>query len=417
MKILLLLLLSVAAIQNANSDWQQISSYPSSTAHDMIILNGKFFVCSINNGVYRSTDSGISWEERNNNLTSADSKRVYDIDFINGRFIIASVDGIYVSTDEGGSWERKSSGMTIGPGANNVFAYSVFEDNGIIFSGIYNGIYRSTDNCETWNLSNVSMEHSDVDAFYKFHGELYAGRDAINPPALYKSTDTGLMWSTVNVWNNFPVSVFCFYSEADTLFVGTAVGMWYTTNNGLNWTNRNSGLSLDPYVSSIAKSGNAMIASLKFGGSGVFRSFNNGIQWEEITDNLPFLNEISKLLIYNNKVYAATSNKIWFRDLNEIITSVDPIGNSFPEKYSLYQNYPNPFNPNTIINYELRIKNYTKLEIFDINGKEVATLVDENQNAGRYSVKFDGSNLSSGIYFYKLSAGNYNETKRMLLLK
>jgi len=96
---------------------------------------------------------------------------------------------------------------------------------------------------------------------------------------------------------------------------------------------------------------------------------------------------------------------------------INTASNEIPEGFYLEQNYPNPFNPETIINYELGIKNFINLKIFDAAGKEVAVLVNENQNAGKYSVAFDGSNLASGLYFYELTAGDFKETKRMILLK
>ncbi|HQY50860.1 MAG TPA: agmatine deiminase family protein [Ignavibacteria bacterium] len=91
--------------------------------------------------------------------------------------------------------------------------------------------------------------------------------------------------------------------------------------------------------------------------------------------------------------------------------------NSQAENYSLSQNYPNPFNPKTVINYKLQVTGNAKIMVYDVLGNEVATLVNEKQNAGSYSVEFDGSNFSSGIYFYRISSGNFNETKRMMLIK
>ena len=91
--------------------------------------------------------------------------------------------------------------------------------------------------------------------------------------------------------------------------------------------------------------------------------------------------------------------------------------NSLPSEFNLHQNYPNPFNPKTIINYELGIKNYVSLKLYDVLGNEVVTLVNEKQSTGSYKVEFDGSNFASGMYFYKLEAGNFSETKRMILLK
>jgi hypothetical protein len=83
----------------------------------------------------------------------------------------------------------------------------------------------------------------------------------------------------------------------------------------------------------------------------------------------------------------------------------------------LTQNFPNPFNPNTIINYQLPISNFVSLKVYDALGKEVATLVNQKQNSGSYEVEFNGEGLPSGIYFYKLEAGDFVETKRMILLK
>ncbi|MFZ1321382.1 MAG: SBBP repeat-containing protein [Ignavibacteria bacterium] len=93
------------------------------------------------------------------------------------------------------------------------------------------------------------------------------------------------------------------------------------------------------------------------------------------------------------------------------------ISNEIPNQFSLSQNYPNPFNPKTVINYELRVTGNTELKVFNVLGNEVSTLVNEKQNAGSYQVEFDGSNLTSGVYFYKIEAGEFVETKRMLLIK
>ena len=92
-------------------------------------------------------------------------------------------------------------------------------------------------------------------------------------------------------------------------------------------------------------------------------------------------------------------------------------GNEIPAKFSLSQNYPNPFNPNTQINYTIALDGQVTLRVFDILGKEVATLVNEKQNPGTYSLNFDGSNLSSGLYYYRLESGDYSDTRKMLLIK
>ncbi|MBC8044685.1 MAG: T9SS type A sorting domain-containing protein [Rhizobacter sp.] len=93
------------------------------------------------------------------------------------------------------------------------------------------------------------------------------------------------------------------------------------------------------------------------------------------------------------------------------------VAEQMPEQHNLTQNYPNPFNPSTTISYQVPTNEVVKLKVYDVFGREVATLVNESKPAGFYSVVFDASKLSSGTYFYRLTAGNYTQTKRMLLVK
>jgi hypothetical protein len=88
-----------------------------------------------------------------------------------------------------------------------------------------------------------------------------------------------------------------------------------------------------------------------------------------------------------------------------------------PDEFALHANYPNPFNPQTMINYDISVKTNVRIDVFDITGKYINTLVDEVKRPGSYSVAFDGRNLSSGIYFYRLKAGTFTDFKRMVLIK
>jgi len=88
-----------------------------------------------------------------------------------------------------------------------------------------------------------------------------------------------------------------------------------------------------------------------------------------------------------------------------------------PSMTALNQNYPNPFNAHTVISFDLQNQSNVKIEIYDILGRGVKTLINEQLPAGKHQVVWDASAVSSGIYFYKLSADGYNETRRMLLVK
>jgi carboxypeptidase T len=101
---------------------------------------------------------------------------------------------------------------------------------------------------------------------------------------------------------------------------------------------------------------------------------------------------------------------------NDIPTGINT-ENEVPQQFNLSQNYPNPFNPNTVISYNVGTSGNVLLKVFNMLGKEVATLVNERQNAGSYSVDFYGSNLSSGMYYYKIESGLYSATKKMMLIK
>jgi len=86
-------------------------------------------------------------------------------------------------------------------------------------------------------------------------------------------------------------------------------------------------------------------------------------------------------------------------------------------KFVLAQNYPNPFNPSTVIAYSITTSSNVLIEVYSLLGKRITTLVNKYQNAGSYSVNFDAGGLSNGIYYYKLQAGSFTDTKKMLLLK
>ncbi|MCI0448948.1 MAG: T9SS type A sorting domain-containing protein [Chlorobi bacterium] len=96
---------------------------------------------------------------------------------------------------------------------------------------------------------------------------------------------------------------------------------------------------------------------------------------------------------------------------------IRPISSNVPVKFNLSQNYPNPFNPAANIKFDIPKSAFIKLVIYDVIGREVSVLVNEQLSAGSYKADWDASNYPSGVYFYKLQAGDYRETKKMVLVK
>jgi hypothetical protein len=118
--------------------------------------------------------------------------------------------------------------------------------------------------------------------------------------------------------------------------------------------------------------------------------------------------------VYKDAIYTIIRGTIY--RINKV-TSVGPKNKEIPTKFMLYQNYPNPFNSSTTISYDLPERSRVKLSIYNLLGQEVATLVNDEQEPGRYNVKFDASDLPSGVYFYRLEAGKFIEQKKMILIK
>jgi hypothetical protein len=214
-------------------------------------------------------------------------------------------------------------------------------------------------------------------------------------------------------------------SDGTNLFAGTGGGVYLSTNNGISWTAVNTGLPY-PYISALAMSPDGTGGTNIFAGnytnatgtlqSGVFLSTNNGLNWSEVNTGLPRTTYIYSLITSKTNLIAGTSDGLWRRPLSEI-TSVEQSSYRLPERFSLSQNYPNPFNPSTTIEYQIPKQSYVTLRIFDLLGREVATLVNEKREAGSYRVQFDGAGLSSGVYFYQLRGGEFVQTKKLILQK
>ena len=158
--------------------------------------------------------------------------------------------------------------------------------------------------------------------------------------------------------------------------------------------------------------------------NGIFISTNNGSSWTKKSTGLPSSNYRYTLAIHNGWMFAGTSgNSVWKRPVTDV-TEIDEEISQSPTNFLLMQNYPNPFNPSTTIKYTIPSVSLSAIEgirvqlkVYDILGNEVATLLDEYREAGKYEVEFKAAKLSSGIYFYKLSAGSFTETKKMILLR
>ncbi|MBN8571602.1 MAG: T9SS type A sorting domain-containing protein [Ignavibacteria bacterium] len=217
----------------------------------------------------------------------------------------------------------------------------------------------------------------------------------------------------MSINGGFPTGAFCIYSEPGKIFVGTAIGVWVSTNSGANWFKRDNGLGADPYVFSFVKVNNTLFAATN---NWVYKTTNDGLNWILTNFSGQTFQDVDKLLYYNNKLYAAAYTGIWV-NTDDIVTGIENPSNEIPAAYKLLQNYPNPFNPSTKIEYQIPSQSNVILKVYDFTGKEVQTLVNEIKSAGKYSIDFNASSLSSGVYFYKLETTNFSSVKKMTVIK
>ncbi len=398
----------------AFSGWARVQSSPSGLVMDVVDSYGVLYLAHSEDGVFRSTDSTMTWERINNGLDDPYARIAHQLLSYGNDLYVATFDGIYRSGDSGENWEWSSNGIDPYPWNSYMLTESIVEYGGQLLTGAFSGIYRSTDGGEHWTATNITGEHISISYFADHNGILLAARDIGNFPNGYLSLDHGETWEPLI---NMPLPTITFYSENPLLWAGTISGVWLSSDEGASWTWRSEGLSSDPYNSCIIRVNGVLITSLESGSPGIYRSSDEGVWWEEFGEGLPFLTSVEKLIVYGDRIIAATSDGLWQRDTSEIVVGLEPPKQILPELHMLSQNYPNPFNAATHIEYSIPISSRVIIRIHDLLGKQVATLVDERKQEGDHFANFKPVGLTSGIYFYSIQVGNYSETKSMIFLE
>lgn len=403
------------------------------------------------------------WSE----LSTGTSLPLYSASAPNNSICFASGPGVVIKTTNAGT----SPWLNVTPSGPyiywTVFAYDanlVFlcaTDTG--YAATY--IMRSSNGGSNWQTV-MSMNGAFFDAVWMYNannGFMYG--DPVNGRwLLYKTTNGGLNWDSTGMylpqlggewgWNNG-----IYYDGTATWFATgnpSDTGRIYKSTNLTAWTYKNTpGVSGTQIIwFNNATTGFACQA----------KTTDAGNTWFKMTS--PDTNNISTITGYNNLTWCTASNSRiykstnfgvnWVVDYNvssgstnEIIRSRTPsvsgssttfvlycirdngaiskstqtvvgiknICSDVPSTYNLKQNFPNPFNPTTNIQFDLPKSSFVKLVVYDALGREVESLVNEIKQAGIYSVDFNGSDLTSGVYYYKIQAGDFTDTKRMMLIK
>lgn len=388
--ILLLLLLPVTCF----SQWMSLNSpHFSEITSSGNILYG----VEQTSGVHISTNNGLNWAQSSLNVSGLHKIAAEGTNIFAGTEQ-QDIRGLYRSTNSGVSWS-----LVLSPA--ELYSISCITINGNeIYTSTGRVIYHSINNGTNWIQIPVSFYAYSIAVSGSY---IFAAAEATG---VYLSTNNGVNWTQTSLKNRNVLSI---KIRGNNIFAGTDAGVFLSTDNGTTW----NPTSLDSrrYVSSLIISGANIFAGTD---DGVYFSSNNGAVWFQKNQGLAGnISDGPHVYSTDNFIFASNEGTSSFRrDLSEII-NINQISTVVPEGFSLSQNYPNPFNPATKINFSLPHKSRVSLKVFDITGKEIALLINEKLNSGTYEYSFNASSFSSGIYFYKLEAENFSETKRMMLLK
>ena len=366
--------------------------------------NNYFFSGSEGHGIYRYDNVLNKWMPSGLQNTSVFAMVTLGNDIFAGTTLSY---GIYRSTNNGLNWSYANNGLT----DFNINCLVVKDY--MIFAGANSGkIFRSTNNGNNWiNLSEGIVQYSDIWTLTATDSCIYAGSNG-GPGGIFISTNDGLNWISKGgsglLGNNYIRSILV---KNNYVFVGTAGGVFRSSNNCETWSC--CGLANNP-VYTIMNADSNIIAGTYLG---VFISSDNGNTWENWNQGFSSVPYVYSLGLFNGNIIAGTYyQSAWKRQLPGTV-GIKNGSEKIPLTCSLYQNYPNPFNPSTNIKFEIHKNEFVVLKIIDIQGREIEKLMGENLNKGTYDVIWNASHYPSGIYFYKLEAGDFSQVRKMILLK
>jgi photosystem II stability/assembly factor-like uncharacterized protein len=410
-----------------------------------------------NSVILKTTNSGTNWFSQN----PGTDKCLFSVFFINEYvgFCCADFGTIIKTTNSGNNWYQVNSATT-------QYLESIYFTNPLVgyAVGRVGQIMKTTDAGENWSYS---LTYSNWLNSVTFTGQ-DTGYAAGVGGLLLKTINAGQNWNTINTGFTDEFTSVKFVDNSIG-YITTGLGkVLYTTDAGQTWTAQTTGTTqklLSVFFTNTYKGivcgNNGIILKTQTGGMPLYiptllspanGSFNNSLTptltWTAGTNIQDYTVQISPLsnfsividsaVVINNyydvppgKLNPATTYFWRVKAVSQagtgpysdpwsfatIITNISQTGTTIPEKFELSQNYPNPFNPVTKIQFKVSNSSTVTIKIFDILGKEVQILVNQNLQSGTYEINFNASSLASGIYFYKMTAGSFTETKRMTLIK
>lgn len=362
--------------------------------------------------ILKTTNGGTNWLSQ----ASATSHTLLSVFFINSLTGWATGgEGDIITTGNGGTnWMLQSTGST--SALNSIYFISSFTGWAV---GEFMTILKTTNSGVNW----TALFSGEVALHSVMFTSASVGYIAGNGGYVMKSTNGGINWTVQNSDVSYNLYSICFPPTVST--TGYTVGMGTpsppilkSTDSGNNWAIQSvplgNALNSVYFVNVSTGWAAGFLGTIK-------QTSNGGINWSDQTSGTT--NTLRSVFFVNSTTGWVAGDFGTIRKTgNGGFSGITKIGTNVPEKFYLHQNYPNPFNPETLIEFDIAKESNLILKIFDINGKEITTLYKGRLSSGKYRVKFNAVqtgivNLPSGIYFYRLTADNYNETRKLVFIK
>jgi photosystem II stability/assembly factor-like uncharacterized protein len=385
-----------------SDEWTQTNWEESNSFFNLYSCKNKVFARtwdSFNGGrMFLTNGDGTSWTQ----IGSADSSiDILSIVMLDSRILAGTWNGFFQSTDEGTTWNVFSpTGIP-----EDIEIWSIVMINNTLFAGTTGNIYKSSDNGNTWTETSSGIATDARITSIVASGDYIFAGSAAN--GIFKSADSGESWTAVN-YDLTDTHISQLVALDNRLFAVTLTGVFISDNSGSSWAADLSDLrSINCLV---AVNGNLIAGT---DNNGAYLSVDKGVTWTSFMSGMPADTRIWSLTVSNDRIFAGTSSGIWVKSSPTSVNVESEI--SVPLTFTLKQNYPNPFNTSTNISFSIPSKSFVSLKIYNLQGREVATVFSEEITSGYYTREWNAADLPSGIYFYRLQAGSYSETKKLVI--
>lgn len=429
-KVFLLLFIFISFQIVYSGTWMPTGTLPGNCAiFTMTETNsGDVIIADYNSSLYKKSFGSLNWVSidfqgrKVRFLTMLSDGTLYAISG-QGSYIQSSVTMIHRSTDNGITWQTVFSRNF--PYNNAVGGALTVLQDGSILAGIpiqrgptigdivWSYIYKSTDNGLSW------FQKDSIQLGWP-QGLLTTGSNKIlmgtTFDGVYRSVSGGNFWLPVDT------TAHIIGSRYTNAMGKSREGNIYIAQNYKVMKSTNEGINFDAFST---PSGNVVINSMcvvsdneiyiSTDDKKVYFSATGGSSWQLMTTGLPAGANVYALGMLAGKLYAATySYGVFYYEPDAVsISNSDETASGF----SLLQNYPNPFNPSTEISFRVPKSSFVNISLYDAMGKKVAYIVNETLQAGEHSIRYDASHLAGGVYFYKMTSGDFSSTKKMILVK